>query len=106
MLKPLADYLKANQEALRANPPMLAFANYHADPVGVWTYLLRQIAAGLADYPDSDIAKIQGELYGSLMVLICIKFGATVPMDNKQVLKIVWDKIKETRGETGIASQT
>lgn len=95
---PLKTYLQKNFDAVRQNPPP-AWPSYAG--LESWRYVLRQIAVGLADYPDRDIQAEQGAIYGSLIVAPCIRCGQQVPLSNKQALDYLWEIIRFTRGEDG-----
>lgn len=96
---PLNQYLKANEDALRANPPPAQSA-YYGDPAGAWAYIARTIGAGLADYQDQELREARGTFY-NLIVIPCMLTGAKVPVDAKQWLQWIDGAIAKQRARQG-----
>lgn len=95
-LKPISEYIQANADAVRSNPPPLWPAY---EPLETWRYIIRMIGAGFADYPDKEIKDAQGHLYGSIVVTPCLLCHLLIPVDNKQVIGWIWEAITQTRAK-------
>lgn len=93
----LDQYIAAMEQAISVNHPR-NWARYQDDPIGCWRYIMRNFGHGLAAYPEKEVLKKIGNLYGQWFIKL--DFTSNRPnIDAKQFNTWALDAMREAQAK-------